>query len=191
MEKTCIDVTRFIFTGAPGSGKTSVILALESLGYMVVPEAATDIIIEEQANGNMCPWEQAGFVEKIVLKQKSRQLNAKAELQFYDRSPFCAYALGCYLSHLYNTHFTPSLILLDEIERCLKGGIYQRKVFFFENLGFIEHTNARKISYEDALVFEQIHLDVYKAFGFEILVIAKQSIEERCRFVIETLDIKQ
>ena len=40
---------RFIFTGTPGSGKTSVILALEKLGYVVVPESATDVIAEEQA----------------------------------------------------------------------------------------------------------------------------------------------
>jgi hypothetical protein len=34
----------------------------------------------------------------------------------------------------------------------------QTKYSFFENLGIIEHNDARKISYEDALIFEQIHL---------------------------------
>jgi hypothetical protein len=32
MNKRYIEVKRFIFTGTPGSGKTSVILALEKLG---------------------------------------------------------------------------------------------------------------------------------------------------------------
>ncbi len=182
---------RFIFTGTPGSGKTSVILALKRLGHVVIPESATDVIAEEQAKGTMCPWEQADFVDKIVLTQKLRQLNAKGELQFFDRSPFCAYALGRYSAHWHHRDFTPSPILLAEVDRCLKAGIYQHKVFFFENLGFIEPTSARKISYEDALIFEQIHLDVYKEFGFEIVLVPKNTIEERCRFVLETLGIKK
>ena len=80
--------------------------------------------------------------------------------------------------------------MLDEIDRCLKNGVYQNQIFFFENLGFIEHTDARKISYEDALIFEQIHLDVYKEFGYEIVLVVKQSIEERCRFVLTTAGIE-
>lgn len=184
-------IKRFIFTGAPGSGKTSVIEELEKLGYVVIPESATDVIAEGQAKGEIRPWEEPSFVDKIVLTQKSRQLDAKGELQFYDRSPFCAYALGRYLFHWHNSDFTPSPILLDEIDRCLKTGIYQNKVFFFENLGFIEHTDARKISYEDVLIFEQIHLDVYKEFGFEIILVPKQSIEERCKFVLTIAGIEK
>ncbi len=191
MDKKYIDVKRYIFTGTAGSGKTSVIQELERLGYLVVFESATDVIAKEQASGNMLPWEQSDFVDKIILMQKSRQMNAKGELQFYDRSPFCTYALGRYLSHWYNNDFTPSPLLLDEIDRCLKAGIYQNKVFFFQNLGFIEPTDARKISYEEALIFEQIHLDVYKEFRFEIVFVPKKSIEERCRFVLEAVGIKK
>lgn len=175
---------RFIFTGTPCSGKTSVIVELEKLGHAIIHESATDVIAQSQAKGNMRPWEQPDFVDKIVLAQKSRQMNAMGELQFYDRSPFCAYALGRYLSHWHNSDFTPSLVLLAEIDRCIKAGVYQNKVFFFENLGFIEHTDARKISYEDALIFEKMHLEVYKEFGFEILLVPNKSIEERCRFIL-------
>ena len=50
---------RFICTGTPGSGKTSVILALEKLWYVIVPESATDIIAESQAKGDMRPWDAA------------------------------------------------------------------------------------------------------------------------------------
>ena len=178
---------KFIFTGTPGSGKTSAIQELAKLGYVVVPESATDVIAQQQAKGKMRPWEHHNFVDKIILTQKSRQMNAEGELQFYDRSPFCAYALGRYLSHWHNSDFTPSPILLNEIDRCLKGGIYQNNVFFFKNLGFIEQTDARKISYEDALIFEHSHLDVYKQFGFEIVLVPKKTVPERCEFILKTI----
>jgi predicted ATPase len=179
-------IKRFIFTGTPGSGKTSVIKELEKLGHAVIHEAATDVISQEQAKGCNAPWEEPEFVDKITLMQKERQMDATGDLQFYDRSPFCAYALGKYLAHWKGMEFKPSLVLLDEINRCLKNDVYQNQIFFFENLGFIEHTDARKISYQDALIFEQIHLDVYKEFGFDIIMVPKGlTVTQRCEFILE------
>lgn len=176
----------FIFTGTPGSGKTSVIKELEKLGHIVIHEAATDVISQEQAKGCDAPWEEPEFIDQITNMQKKRQINAAGDLQFYDRSPFCTYALGKYLSYHKNVEFKPSPILLDEIDRCLKNSVYQNNVFFFENLGFITHTDARKISYEDALIFEQIHLDVYKEFGFDIVMVPKRlTVTQRCEFILE------
>lgn len=65
--------------------------------------------------------------------------------------------------------------------------IYQKKVFFFENLGFIENTNARKISYEEALKFEKIHLAIYAQFGFELVLVPKSDKEERVEFILAHL----
>ncbi|RUP36163.1 MAG: hypothetical protein EKK63_18200 [Acinetobacter sp.] len=176
----------FIFTSTPGSGKTSVIIELEKLGHTVIHEAATDVISIEQAKGCDAPWEEPKFIDQIVRMQKERQMNFTGNIQFYDRSPFCSYALGKYLAHWKGIEFTPSPILLDEIDRCLKNGVYQNRIFFFENLGFIEHTDARKISYEDALIFEQIHLDVYKEFGFDIMMVPKElTVIQRCEFILE------
>jgi predicted ATPase len=186
MDKKCVDTRRFIFTGTPGSGKTSVILGLEKLGHAVIHEAATDVISQEQAKGLERPWEEPKFIDQIVRMQKERQMNSTGNIQFYDRSPFCTYALGKYLAYWKDLEFKPLPVLLDEIDRCLKNGVYQNRIFFFENLGFIEHTDARKISYEDALIFEQIHLDVYKGFGFDIMMVPKGlTVTQRCEFILE------
>lgn len=40
---------RFIITGAPGCGKTTIIRALELTGASVVNEVATDILIEGES----------------------------------------------------------------------------------------------------------------------------------------------
>lgn len=169
---------RYIFTGTPGSGKTSAAQHLQLLGYQVVQEAATDAIADAQQEGNPEPWKNLDFIDQIILLQQERQYSAQEELQFYDRSPFCTYTLAKYLN------FPLSSILLAEIDRCVKDKIYNQQIFFFENLGFINNTDARKISYEDALVFEKIHLDVYKDFEFDIITVPKMSITERCQFVL-------
>ena len=47
---------RFILTGAPGVGKTSVLSALDDQGYAVVAEAATDVIAAGRSGGSGEPW---------------------------------------------------------------------------------------------------------------------------------------
>src|SRR5260370_36529572 len=88
---------RYILTGTPGSGKTSLLHELKRQGYWVVEEAATDVIAREQGLGNSEPWVQADFIDRIVRLQKQRQLEASTSpdnLPWYDRSPICPLALS-------------------------------------------------------------------------------------------------
>jgi predicted ATPase len=182
-------VNRYILTGAPGSGKTSVIKEMEQHGRIVVHEAATDIIAGAQAKGIEKPWEEASFVGDITIMQKERQVQTRGDLQFFDRSPFCTYALGSYLAQLQNAKFQPPKVLSEEIDRCLAMRIYQPKIFFFENLGFIEHTAARKISFADSLVFEQTHMRIYRKFGFEMILVPPVPVAQRHKYILESIGL--
>ncbi len=64
---------RYVLTGAPGAGKTSILRLLRQRGYCVVGEAATDVISSEQKRGMAEPWRAGGFIEKIVELQRRRQ----------------------------------------------------------------------------------------------------------------------
>lgn len=172
---------RFILTGTSGAGKSSVIERLRVVGHVVVAEAATDLIAQKQQEGVARPWASPVFIDEIVAMQRQRQEEAVGPLQFYDRSPFCTMALSRFLNYL------PSSELLGELQRCKDEQIYQNKVFFFENLGFIENTDARQISYEDALLFEKIHMDVYHEHGFELVMVKRDSIINRCNFIVGSL----
>lgn len=170
---------RYILTGAPGSGKTALIHALEQQGQVVVHEAATDVIIEEQRLGNPKPWQEPLFIDKITQLQQRRQLAAKeATYQFFDRSPICTFALCKYLGG------APSPVLLAELRRLRQMNIYEPKVFFIENLGGIENTQVRQISYEEALKFEEIHRQVYQVFGYECVSIAAAPVVDRVEEIL-------
>ena len=173
---------RYILTGTPGSGKTSILHALKSQGYFVVEEAATDVIALEQMRGNSEPWRQPDFIETIVRLQKQRQLETSTisdEVHLYDRSPICTLALSRYLGYL------PPACLLDEIERIEHESIYQRQVFFIENLGFCQPTEARKISFEESLLFENIHIETYISLGYDLITIAPEALSWRVSSVME------
>ncbi len=57
---------RYILTGTPDSGKTSILHELKRLGYCVVEEAATDVIALEQMRGNLEPHLRPDFIDAIV-----------------------------------------------------------------------------------------------------------------------------
>ncbi|WP_184943370.1 AAA family ATPase [Kitasatospora kifunensis] len=174
---------RYILTGTPGAGKTTILTALAALGYRTVAEAATEVITAEQAQGEPAPWTRADFIDRIVTVQRERQLQSEAqhrleprgriETQLHDRSPICTHALGVFL----NRPVSPALTA--ELDRITRERVYQPQVFFVRNLGFCEPTAARRISFADSLEFERIHERSYRAFGFELIDVPAAPLAER------------
>lgn len=167
---------RYVVTGAPGAGKTSIVRSLKQRGWSVVEEAATDVIACEQAEGIDEPWRGADFLDKIVALQRQRQRQSVptgVRVQFFDRSPFCTLALARYLGR------PATATLAREIARVTEEQVFERTVFFVRSMGFVAPTAARRISYHDSLAFEAMHEVVYREHGFAIVNVAAAAIEER------------
>jgi predicted ATPase len=167
---------RFVLTGAPGAGKTAIVRQLELDGFGVVDEAATDLIALAQAQGITEPWTHPSFIDSIADLQRRRQVRASGQpdaVQFHDRSAICTAALAAYLGH------PVSDALSRELERIETQAIYQKRVFFIKNLGFVVPSVARQISFENALRFERIHEETYRKFGFEIVPIEPGNLLDR------------
>lgn len=167
---------RFILTGTPGSGKTAILRQLEMDGCSVVEEAATDLIALRQALGVAEPWMQAGFLEAVADLQTRRLARASQEsatVQFHDRSVICTLALARYLDRP-----APDA-LLRAAERFQADNVFHKEVFFIRNLGFIQSTDARRISYEQSLHFERIHEETYQKCGCTLIFIEPAALEER------------
>jgi predicted ATPase len=171
---------RFIITGAPGAGKTAVIRQLELDGFSVVEEAATDVIAAGHAQGTIELWRNASFIDAIAHLQRDRQIRASYQpdkVQFHDRCAVCTAALAVHLGY----PFSP--FLASELERIKKEEIYQNRVFFIRNLGFITPTEARRISFEETVRFEKIHEETYRDFGFELVSVEPRSLVERVSII--------
>lgn len=167
---------RFVMTGAPGSGKTSVLMALQQKGYDVVAEAATAVIAKEQAAGTDEPWAHPTFIDAIVDLQRQGQLDAArsdSTVQLYDRSPVCTLALSTYLG------YPASAALTAELDRITGDHIYDRRVFFIRDLGFCTPTAARRITFEDALEFGRIHEQTYRALGYQLIDVPRGAVATR------------
>ena len=185
---------RYVVTGAPGAGKTSVLRELRAQGFAVVDEAATDVIAREQQRGIDEPWRDEGFLALITQLQRERLGlpgippapgsgsapagdGSAAGVQVHDRSVLCTLALARFLG------YPVPPVLAEEAGRVLRERVFEPAVFQLRPLGFIEATAARRISYADALVFEKVHEDVYAEHGYELIEIPPAPVAERAALI--------
>lgn len=175
---------RYILTGTAGAGKTTVLGHLAELGYATIPEAATDVIAQEQAGGRAEPWLHEDFIDKVFALQRRRQADAAdagIRVQFYDRSPVCTYALSVLLER------EPTALLRSELRRIASEEIYETSVFFVCNLGFCQQTAARRMTFDQAVAFEQLHRDSYRELGYRLIDIPVAPAAERAKAIIDAI----
>ena len=153
----------------------------------MVEEAATDVIALHNALGQEEPWRDPAFIDEILVLQRHRQAAALAAADdgavvFFDRSPVCTLALSGYLG------LAASPLLDREVDRVVAEGAYETTVFFIRNQGFVRVTAARRISFEDSLVFEQLHEQAYRERGFRLVEVPAGPVPVRVALVRQTVD---
>ncbi|MEC4766359.1 AAA family ATPase [Halomonas sp. CUBES01] len=79
---------RFVVTGGPGGGKTTLLSSLSERGYSFAPESARKIIKERLAAGLLPRPEPVSFAHEVLRAdiEKYRNIGANNRPTFFDRS---------------------------------------------------------------------------------------------------------
>ncbi len=174
-------VKRYVLTGGPSSGKTSIIIALEMQGFPVIREAAEDYILLENAKGNEKPWEDKDFQHNILRIQKQRE----SAIPDCIREAFIDRGIADGLAYYQKENRKPPWLQLEAIEY-LKKRPYDR-VFLIENIGECAKGYIRRENQEEALWLERQQYENYKSIGHEVIRIANIPLDERLRKITDSL----
>ena len=168
---------KFVITGAPGTGKTSIINYLKTKGYNCIDEISREIISEQIAiNGEALPWKNlSAFSERVFTLRESQLLNSKNTLLFFDRGIVDVYA---YMK-------VDSLGIPKYLEESINKNRYNTKVFYtpiWEEIYL--NDKERKESIKQARKIEKEILSSYTFYNYQLIKVPKGSVEERANFIL-------
>lgn len=169
---------RIVITGAPGTGKTTVINALQNKGYFCFEEISRNVIQEYQQKGIVNPFiSHAPEFSETLFKKRSQQYldfeSLEDTIAFYDRSLIDVIA---YLK------YGNSEVIKDYLDRA--------KQYVFDTI-FITppweeiytKDQERMESFEQAVAIHQCIVNTYNDFGYSLITLPKGTIGERISFI--------
>ncbi|MFZ0733215.1 MAG: AAA family ATPase [Candidatus Sulfotelmatobacter sp.] len=169
----------FVITGGPGSGKSTLIDALEGRGYTRTIEAGRGVIQDQVAiGGNALPWRDPSSFAELMLCWEMRSYQVAQRTSgpvFFDRA--VPDVIG-YL-RLMNLPVPAHLRKAAEILR------YSRKVFIAPPWPEIfAQDRERKQDFDEAIRTYEAMVVTYSEFGYELIELPRSPVEERVVFVV-------
>lgn len=178
-KQTMTTMTKWsVITGAPCSGKSTVVKALADAGYATVPEVARAFIDSQLAEGKdlaSIKSDRLAFERSILLKKvRIEQRLPRNEVVVLDRAVPDSIA-----------YYQFEGLDIAEPLRC-SGLVKYQNVFLFDRLEF-EHDAVRC---EDQCISEHIETLILKAYtrlGYGIVRVPVISVEKRVEIVLSHL----
>jgi len=164
----------YVITGAPCTGKTTVLHELEKEGYKILGECTREAA---EIAGN---WSESGKPERfdrIIFELRKKQIEeakSKEGVFFSDRG----IGDGIAFFKIKGGKEVPK-----DMAEYSKSVSYE-KVFVFDLLGFYELGENRKSPQEKQESIQKEIIKVYGEMDCEIVLVPKLSVEERINFVL-------
>ncbi len=167
---------KYILTGAPGSGKSSILLELERRGEHIIREAAEDVIKRYQAKGIEKPWELPNFQGEILDLQIQREnrIPQEAKRVFIDRGIYDGLAYLKEGSEIY--------------KKIKEDGRNYSKIFFIGRLQKTETNKTRREDDLEAALLENKLQETYLQQGYELFKIPQLQLEERAELILNWIN---
>ncbi len=174
----------FVITGAPGSGKTPIVRELMALGFKGVDEPAREVLAQQRAigGGSVYDRDRRLFCDLMLsraLADFDRMGGAQTPV-FFDRGipDQIGYA---------------ELFGLDTsmAESAAAGHRYNDVVFALPSWPEIYVTDSeRTMTFESAQAFGERVRNVYEDLGYTVVVVPRDTIGARARFIVETVEVR-
>lgn len=172
----------YIITGAPGTGKSTLLEALKNTGHNCFDEVARMIIAQELRKGtNHLPWLNIREFSKLVLAEMLNQKNTilSQDLCFLDRG------IPDIIGYFKHSNIVADKHYFDE----LKKYAYQKKVFFTPIWEEIYVTDSERLeTIEEAKKISEALYTTYASLGFELIIVPKTDTKSRLDFVLSHID---
>ncbi len=171
---------RVVITGAPGSGKTTLIRTLSEMGYQTFSEVSRNLIEQgmvapiQQPEPN--PGQFLGMVVSLRIDQHWAWNGSK--MTFYDRGLPDSLAFIKYMKKE----------VPDWLSDIIREHPYHNKVVFLPPWKKIfRHDNVRKEPFEETLLLHQLLLDAYSSLGYQILELPECPVKKRAELLLGLL----
>jgi len=177
-----VDKEIIIIIGGPGSGKTSLIEGLIGKGYTCYPEISREVTLEARRQGiEQLFLEKPLLFSELLLEGRKKQHTAaiadESDIIFIDRGLPDVLAYMHYIGDSYPSFF----------EDACKEYRYT-KVFFLPPWKEIYVADeARYESYEQAELIADHLQETYKNYGYELIEVPKDTVDNRILFILEHL----
>lgn len=185
-----MNTEKVVITGAPGTGKTSVIEGLEKRGFHCFHEIIRTMTAQAKAVGTKKKpvSNPLTFVDdphefnRLLLEGRFAQFqeaeNLKKELTFFDRGMPDVLAYMNYFNQEYDKTFT---------DTC-KNNPYQ-KIFILPPWKEIYVSdNERLETFTEAEKLHKHLVHTYQKFGYSPIYVPKNSVEERISFILNAVN---
>ncbi|MBU1198525.1 MAG: ATP-binding protein [Nanoarchaeota archaeon] len=176
------ELKKYVLTGGPSSGKSTLLYALQNKGFLIVEESAKEIIYQEKERGINEPWLDKTFPDfqnkifELQLKKES-EIPEDAGVVFFDRG------VPDSLIYFEYRKFEPPQKLLDIVGKC-----GYEKVFLLEQLQTHEKNDYRVEDEEESKLISGLIRQTYEKLGYDVIVIPPVSVEERLKLILKHVE---
>lgn len=174
---------RIVFTGGPGSGKSTIIEELEKLGYKIVPEPARTIITHyEKHSPELHPKlsKENRRLFQIEIEKKTYEDFNNNSYGFFDRSVLDEVG--------YRNRF--GIEISNELDIFCKNNRYDMVFFFPFWKEIYKNDRVRHEKPAEAERVGKFIFNAYTKYKYDPLIVPKLSVKNRLDYILSNIMIQ-